>query len=65
MRKRYKIIAGQHGVSVWHLRDYGNGLAWDFTGRRFASRKEAEEFIKSEVKKNDSDRKSKDNTEEE
>lgn len=44
-KERFKIIELNKGFSVWKLKNYGNGSAYDDTGRRFDSLEAAQKFI--------------------
>ena len=55
---KFRIYEVKDGFSVWKLKDFGGGYAWEDTGRRFRTKDEAQKFIEKEGEKNDKNRKS-------
>lgn len=45
---KFRIYEVKDGFSVWKLKDFGGGYAWEDTKRRFRTREEAQKFIDEE-----------------
>jgi len=50
MLNKCKILETRRGFSVWKLKDYGAGYAWDMV-QRFPTRWQAERFIQKSSKR--------------
>ncbi len=48
MLLKFKIYEVKDGFSVWKLKDFGGGYAWEDTKRRFRTKEEAQKFIDEE-----------------
>ena len=45
---KFRIYKVKDGFSVWKLKDFGGGYAWEDTKRRFRTKEEAQKFIDEE-----------------
>lgn len=46
--KKYKILRSGEGFSIWMLKDFGEGCAWEIVGKGFTSEQEAQKAIEKE-----------------
>lgn len=45
---KYKIYKVKDGFSVWKLKDFGSGYAWESMKKHFRTKEEARKFIEEE-----------------